>query len=64
MFSPRFIGALCLLLGWIVPASAQGPVLIKEVVSREYGVHVGGVQDPLIKEVVSREHSFFITGIP
>ncbi len=43
-------------LGWITPA-LQGQVLIKEVVSREVSMHVGGIQTPEIKEVISREVS-------
>jgi hypothetical protein len=43
-------------LGWITPV-LQGQVLIKEVVSREVSLHVGGIQTPEIKEVISREVS-------
>jgi hypothetical protein len=43
-------------LGWITPA-LHGQVLIKEVISREISLHVGGVQTPEIKEVISREIS-------
>lgn len=43
-------------LGWIAPA-LHAQVLIKEVISREISLHVGGVQTPEIKEVVSREIS-------
>lgn len=43
-------------LGWLTPA-LPGQVLIKEVISREISLHVGGVQTPEIKEVVSREIS-------
>jgi len=40
------------------------PVLIKEVVSREVGIHVGGIQTPEYREVVSREASLFIENGP
>lgn len=48
------------------PAQAQdaGPVLIKEVVTREYSAQVGGVQTPEPKELVSREASLFIESGP
>ncbi len=48
----------------MVTACAQTPVLIKELVSREYSIHVGGVQTPEIKDVVSREVSLFILNGP
>ena len=41
-------------------AQDPGPVLIKEVASREYSLHVGGIQEPMVKEVVSREVSFYV----
>lgn len=45
-------------------ARAQSPVLVKEVVSREVSIHVGGIQTPEIKEIVSREASVFILSGP
>ena len=40
---------------------AQGPLLLKEVVSREFSIHVGGVQDGAdVREVVSREFSIHV----
>jgi hypothetical protein len=45
-------------------AQAQSPVLIKEDISREYSIHLGGIQTPEIKEVVSREMSLFILNGP
>ena len=50
------VGAAFLFLA----VEAQAQVLIKEVISREVSIHVGGVQTPEIKEVVSREASLFI----
>ena len=38
------------------------PVVIHEVISREVGMHVGGVQDPEIREVISREVGVFFGG--
>lgn len=52
------------LLGLISPAVAQSPVLIKEVVSREVSIHIGGIQTPEIKEIASREASLFILSGP
>ncbi len=50
-----------LLLSWAsLPVSLSQEVLVREVVSREVGIHVGGVSDPDIKEVVSREVSFYV----
>jgi hypothetical protein len=43
---------------------AQDNLLIKEVISREVSIHVGGIQTPEYKEVVSRETSVFIGGEP
>lgn len=50
------------MLGAWMPAAvrAQDPVLIREVVSREYGIHVGGVETLPQKEIVSRELSFHV----
>ena len=66
-------GALCTclvacetLVALLSPALGQdaGPVLIKEMTTREFSIHVGGVQTPDIKEVVSREQVFFIDNGP
>ncbi|MCU0779914.1 MAG: fibronectin type III domain-containing protein, partial [Akkermansiaceae bacterium] len=39
---------------------AQDPVLIREVVSREMSIHIGGVETTPQKEIVSRELSFHV----
>ncbi len=44
--------------------SAQVTVLLREVCSREVGVHVGGVQVPTVREVASREATALIGGVP
>ena len=59
-FLPRVSIALALAVAVMLP-SARGQVLIKEVISREASIHVGGVQTPDIKEVVSREVSISVT---
>lgn len=41
-------------------ASAQGDVLLREVVSREHSVHVGGVESSPPQQAVSREFSIHI----
>jgi hypothetical protein len=56
--------ALALVFALPFAAGAQSPVLIKEVVSREVSIHVGGIQTPEIKEIVSREASVFILSGP
>ena len=40
------------------------PVLIQQVISREYSIHVGGVSVPEDKEIVSREFSIFVGDEP
>lgn len=54
--------ASCLLSQSLLAQSQ--PVLIKEVISREVGIHVGGVQSPETKEVFSREISVFVENGP
>ena len=44
----------------ITPVLAQGPLLLKESFSREFCLHVGGVQSPQVRDVVSRELSVFV----
>lgn len=41
-------------------ASAQGTVLLREIVSREVSLHVGGVESDPVKQAVSREVSVFV----
>ena len=59
-------GAITVEMIWLCSGivSAQGPFHIKEVASREVGIHVGGVQTPEIKEIVSREVGIFIGAEP
>ncbi len=45
-------------------AFAQGTVLLREVVSREFSVQVGGVESDPVKEAVSREASIFVENGP
>lgn len=52
--------AALLLLFHAAPALAQGEVLIKEIVSREFSLHVGGVESSPVKEAVSREFSISV----
>lgn len=54
----------CVLAVLGLASALQGEELLKEVVSREYTVNVGGVSVPDIKEVVSREFSFIIGDEP
>ncbi len=54
--APRVLPALLALIGI---GHAQ-VIEIDEVISREVGIHIGGISTPGIKEVVSRESSFFI----
>ncbi|MBN1932552.1 MAG: hypothetical protein JW786_13195, partial [Desulfobacterales bacterium] len=52
-------------LGLLTPALGDmGPVFIKEVMSREVSIQVGGIQPSGIKEVFSREASIFINNGP
>ena len=44
--------------------SAAEALLIPEVITREVGIHVGGVQTPEIQSVVSREMSVFVGSEP
>lgn len=58
---------LSFLAGVIVAAGAlraTDPVLIREVISREVGIHVGGVQTPENREVISREIGVFVGAEP
>ena len=48
--------ALCGFAGW----HTRAETLIRELVSREYAIQVGGVQTPEVKELVSREYSVFV----
>jgi hypothetical protein len=52
--------AFSFLLARVSPARAQETVLIRELASREFSVHVGGLQTPDIKELVSREFSISV----
>lgn len=45
-------------------ALAQHRPLLREAISREYAIHVGGLQIPTTKEVSSREFSVFIGAEP
>jgi len=58
----RNIRLLLTLATGLVPVGlrAQEPVLIREVVSREYSAHVGGVETTPQKEIVSRELSSYV----
>ncbi len=53
---------LTLLIPWLASWTMlfSQVIEIDEVISREVGVHIGGISTPDIKEVVSRESSFFI----
>lgn len=55
----RLAAAMVTIAGVSVQA---GPMVIHEVISREVGMHVGGVQDPEIREVISREVAIFVGG--
>lgn len=59
---PRLLLRLGLLIVSLVliPPALRAQLLIREVVSREMSVHVGGVQTPDTKEVVSREVSLHV----
>ena len=61
---PTFIWVAMLFLVTSFNLLAQDNLLIKEVISREVSIHVGGIQTPEYKEVVSRETSVFIGGEP
>ncbi|MGB8169902.1 MAG: fibronectin type III domain-containing protein, partial [Chthoniobacteraceae bacterium] len=41
-------------------AFSQGTVLVKEIVSREYSIGVGGIESVPVKQVASREVSIFV----
>ncbi|MBN8456809.1 MAG: cadherin domain-containing protein [Verrucomicrobia bacterium] len=56
----RFILLAGFGLALTLPVRGQGEVLMREVVSREYGINVGAVQDPAIKSLVSREVGIFV----
>lgn len=45
-------------------AVAQDMPLLREAISREYSIHVGGLQTPTTKEVLSREFSVFVGAEP
>ena len=56
-----------LLAGLLLACSTQAqtpPVLMQQVISREYSIHVGGVQTPEYKELVSREVAVFVGDEP
>jgi len=57
-FSVLWLFLVSLLSGF--SAKAQETVLIRELVSREFSIHVGGLQTPEIKEIVSREFSISV----
>ncbi len=42
------------------PGGAQGQVLLRELVSREHSVQVGGVETTPARELASREHSILV----
>ena len=49
-------------LGLLAPALGDmGPVFIKEVISREVSIQVGGIQPAGIKEAFSRKASIFVS---
>ncbi|MCW5559107.1 MAG: hypothetical protein KIT22_14920, partial [Verrucomicrobiae bacterium] len=64
----RTLHKICLGLLFIAISQTVAPaaeVLIRELISREYTVHVGGVQTPEIKEIVSREVGLMVeNGFP
>ncbi len=51
---------LCLLSGRTAQAQPIETDWFPQVISREYAIHVGGVQTPEYKEIVSREFSVFV----
>jgi hypothetical protein len=57
LFSTALLGAMCSvgMISWV-----QGDVLIKEVFSREFSIHVAGVQSPEVKVLASREFSISV----
>ncbi len=59
---PRALVALWLLL--FTQLLRAQVVELDEVISREFSVHIGGVQTPDIKEIVSRETSLYIENGP
>lgn len=63
----RFFAPILIAFPLLLPCgevAAQGPLLIREVVSREVGINVGAYSEPEIKEVVSREVGLFIGAEP
>lgn len=50
---------LCLLALGVAQAQAP-PTLMQEVISREFSIHIGGVQTPECKMLASREFSVFV----
>ena len=57
----RWRGLLaCLAIALPQPALAVEGLLIPEVITREVGIHVGGVQTPEIQSVVTREVGLFV----
>ena len=61
---PRF-GVFCVLIGLLSCAwLGRGEVLLRETFSREYSLHVGGVQTPMAKDLESRELSLFVGAEP
>lgn len=60
----RIIAAATLWLATVTGTSAQGPVLIQSLTSRECSIQVGSLQSPEIQSVTSREVSAFLGAEP
>ena len=57
----RVLALVAMALGVFAPrAFPQGAVLLREIVSREYAVHVGGVESDPVKQASSREISISV----
>jgi hypothetical protein len=54
----------CLLLAPAAQAQSIDTNWFPQVISRDYSIHVGGVQTPEFKEIVSREFSVFVGDEP
>ncbi len=48
----------------IVCGTQAQPVLVQQIISREYSIHVGGIQTPEYKAVISREVTLFVGDEP
>lgn len=60
IMSARVTGILSTCLGICLSCEAQEPVLFKEVSSREFSVHIGGVQPLPIQQLSSREVGVYV----